>query len=54
MVNDFAEAGVFDYVVLDEGHIIKNSNTKTSKSMHALRSHHRLLLTGIFIISYDV
>ena len=47
MVADFREAGIFDYVILDEGHIIKNASTVTSKSMHALRSHHRLLLTGM-------
>lgn len=53
MVQDFSDAGVFDYVVLDEGHIIKNANTKTSKSMHTLRSHHRLLLSGkIFVYCY--
>ena len=28
------------------GHTMKNPNTKLSKAMHDLRSHHRLLLTG--------
>jgi SNF2 family DNA or RNA helicase len=36
----------WDYVILDEGHAIKNPTTKTSKAMHMLRSKHRLLLSG--------
>ena len=45
MVEDFAEAD-WDYVILDEGHCIKNPTTKMTKAMHALPSTHRLLLTG--------
>jgi hypothetical protein len=29
--------GAWDYVILDEGHIIKNPSTKLSKSMHMLK-----------------
>lgn len=36
----------WDYVILDEGHTIKNPNTKISKAMHAIKSNHRLILTG--------
>lgn len=46
MVEDFANRGRWDYVILDEGHVIKNPSTKTSKSMHLLSSNHRLILTG--------
>lgn len=46
MVDDFANNGRWDYVILDEGHVIKNPSTKISKSMHQLSSHHRLILTG--------
>ena len=37
---------VWDYVVLDEGHIIKNPTTKVTRAMHSLRTRHRLMLTG--------
>ena len=36
----------WDWVILDEGHIIKNPNTKLSKSMNYLPSCHRMILTG--------
>eukprot|EP01033_Poteriospumella_lacustris_P004447 gene4447-3180_t len=36
----------WDCVVLDEGHIIKNTTTKMSQTMHQLRSPFRLLLSG--------
>jgi DNA excision repair protein ERCC-6-like len=36
----------WDCVVLDEGHIIKNTSTKLSKAMHRLQSPFRLLLSG--------
>eukprot|EP00981_Chlorochromonas_danica_P000057 scaffold26_cov159-Ochromonas_danica.AAC.20 len=39
-------AGRWDYAILDEGHVIKNPQTKLSKAMHSLRTRHRLLLTG--------
>lgn len=36
----------WDCVVLDEGHIIKNTSTKMSQAMHQLPSPFRLLLSG--------
>ena len=39
----------WDYVIVDEGHAIKNYNTKLHKSCVQIASHddtHRLLLTG--------
>ena len=47
MIDSFAGEGMtWDYAILDEGHIVKNSSTKLSKAMALLRSNHRLLLTG--------
>ena len=34
-----------DYVILDEGHKIKNP-TKTSKGVHMIAARHRIILTG--------
>ncbi|KAL8003902.1 putative ATP-dependent helicase HrpB, P-loop containing nucleoside triphosphate hydrolase [Plasmopara halstedii] len=36
----------FEYIILDEGHSIKNSNTSRFKRMTALRTRTRLLLSG--------
>ncbi|XP_055946852.1 DNA excision repair protein ERCC-6-like isoform X2 [Argiope bruennichi] len=36
---------VWDYIILDEGHKIKNP-TKTTKAVHAIPSKNRLVLTG--------
>ena len=36
----------FDYVILDEGHYIKNATSQTFKSISRLKSRHRLSLTG--------
>jgi SNF2 family DNA or RNA helicase len=44
--DSFAGYGTWDYVILDEGHTIKNPHTKLSKSVHELRTNHKLLLTG--------
>jgi SNF2 family DNA or RNA helicase len=46
MIDEFSNRGKWDYVILDEGHIIKNPSTKTSKAMHQLMARHRLILTG--------
>ena len=51
MEDDFCKYGTWDYVVLDEGHTIKNPTTKISKAVHRVASHHRLLLTGESILS---
>lgn len=36
----------FNYCVLDEGHIIKNSTSKLTKSVKRMKSEHRLVLSG--------
>jgi SNF2 family DNA or RNA helicase len=46
MIDQFAHHGKWGYVVLDEGHLIKNPATKTTKAMHTLVSQHRLIATG--------
>lgn len=43
---DFISTKLFNYAVLDEGHIIKNANSKLSKSVKMIRAEHRLILTG--------
>ena len=48
MLSDFSDGKQWDYVVLDEGHIIKNPSTKVAQAMAALNSRHRLLLTGTY------
>ena len=35
----------WDYIILDEGHKIKN-RSKTTKSLHAIPSKNRVILTG--------
>lgn len=36
----------FFYCVLDEGHVIKNKNAKTTIAVKQIAAHHRLILTG--------
>ena len=36
----------WNYMVLDEGHIIKNSKSKTTKAIKAINASHRLILSG--------
>jgi superfamily II DNA or RNA helicase len=36
----------FDYVILDEAHAIKNTDSQTTKAVRVLRGRHRLALTG--------
>jgi TATA-binding protein-associated factor len=36
----------FKFIVLDEGHMIKNVKTKKFKSVKKLKSEHRFILTG--------
>ena len=36
----------WNYLVLDEGHVIKNTKTKTSVAIRQLVARHRLILTG--------
>ncbi|KAL5704509.1 DNA helicase [Ranunculus cassubicifolius] len=37
---------LWDYVILDEGHIIKNPDTQRAKSLHEIPSTHRIIVTG--------
>lgn len=43
---EFLGAKDYNYCVLDEGHIIKNSNSKLTKSVKNVRANHRLILSG--------
>ncbi|EDO18623.1 hypothetical protein Kpol_1048p54 [Vanderwaltozyma polyspora DSM 70294] len=36
----------YNYCVLDEGHIIKNSQSKLAKAVKSIAANHRLILTG--------
>lgn len=36
----------YNYCVLDEGHIIKNAQSKLAKAVKLIRANHRLILTG--------
>ena len=36
----------FNYLVLDEGHIIKNPKTKTTQAVKSIKANHRLILSG--------
>ncbi|KAJ6798390.1 protein CHROMATIN REMODELING 24 [Iris pallida] len=37
---------IWDYVVLDEGHIIKNPSTQRAKSLSEIPSAHRIIISG--------
>ena len=37
---------LWNYCVLDEGHVIRNTKTKVSQSIRALRANNRLILSG--------
>jgi TATA-binding protein-associated factor len=43
---DILEKHSWNYVVLDEGHLIKNPKAKISQAVKRLASNHRLILTG--------
>lgn len=43
---DFLKKYDYNYCVLDEGHIIKNSQSKLAKAVKLINSNHRLVLTG--------
>lgn len=43
---DFFSSLNWNYCVLDEGHIIKNGKTKSSKAIKMLKANHRLILSG--------
>lgn len=44
--SDVLEKHSWNYVVLDEGHLIKNPKAKISQAVKRLGSNHRLILTG--------
>ncbi|KAF2275434.1 uncharacterized protein EI97DRAFT_468006 [Westerdykella ornata] len=44
--NDVLRPLAWNYCVLDEGHLIKNSKSKTSQSVKNFQSNHRLILSG--------
>ncbi|KAJ3690629.1 hypothetical protein LUZ61_019793 [Rhynchospora tenuis] len=37
---------LWDYVILDEGHTIRNLKTQTAESLHQIPSQHRIIITG--------
>ncbi|XP_019852330.1 PREDICTED: TATA-binding protein-associated factor 172 isoform X2 [Amphimedon queenslandica] len=43
---DFFSGIHWNYCVLDEGHIIKNTKTKVTKAVKSLLANHRLILSG--------
>uniref|UniRef100_J3M312 Helicase ATP-binding domain-containing protein n=2 Tax=Oryza brachyantha TaxID=4533 RepID=J3M312_ORYBR len=40
------EATFWDYVILDEGHIVKNPKTQRAQSLFQIPSAHRIVVTG--------
>lgn len=42
----FLSSICFNYCVLDEGHMIKNPNSKVTKCVKQLQAIHRLVMTG--------
>ena len=43
---EFVSSIDYNYCVLDEGHIIKNANSKLAKSVKRVKAEHRLILSG--------
>lgn len=43
---DFLSSVIWNYCVLDEGHIIKNSRSKITSAVKQLKAQHRLILSG--------
>ena len=43
---DFLRRFQFDYLICDEGHLLKNAKGLRYKNLDKFRTHHRLLLTG--------
>lgn len=43
---DFFSGIKWNYCILDEGHVIKNGKTKSSKAIKQLTANHRLILSG--------
>uniref|UniRef100_A0A0E0PG75 Uncharacterized protein n=1 Tax=Oryza rufipogon TaxID=4529 RepID=A0A0E0PG75_ORYRU len=45
-VDNNEEEPLWDYVILDEGHIVKNTKTQRAQSLFQIPSAHRIVLTG--------
>lgn len=43
---DYVGRTAWNYVILDEGHVIKNGRTKTTQAIKSLQAQHRLILSG--------
>ena len=43
---EFLASIKWNYLVLDEGHVIKNTKTKTAWAVRKLEAAHRVILTG--------
>uniref|UniRef100_A0A0E0KXA0 Protein CHROMATIN REMODELING 24 n=1 Tax=Oryza punctata TaxID=4537 RepID=A0A0E0KXA0_ORYPU len=43
---DNNEEPLWDYVILDEGHIVKNPKTQSAQSLFQIPSSHRIIVTG--------
>jgi SNF2 family DNA or RNA helicase len=41
----------WDYIILDEGHKIRNHNAKASKAVNSVTGQHKLLLSGTPIMN---
>ncbi|XP_068663518.1 protein CHROMATIN REMODELING 24 [Aristolochia californica] len=44
--DEIEDGMVWDYVILDEGHIIKNPSTQRAKSLLDIPSNHRIVISG--------
>ena len=43
---DLLENILWDYCILDEGHLLKNPKTATAKASRRVKARHKLILTG--------
>ena len=43
---DYLKDITFNYCILDEGHIIRNSKTKVTQAVKMVKANHRLILSG--------
>ncbi|VDL18687.1 unnamed protein product [Hymenolepis diminuta] len=43
---EFFQQTFWEYIILDEGHIIRNTKSKISSAVKKLKARHRLILTG--------
>ena len=43
---EFLASVKWNYLILDEGHVIKNTKTKTAGAIRQLTAAHRVILTG--------